>query len=158
MSFLDDPFDLNDLPAGNGGDFEPVPAGWYYVKIVSASVETTKAGTGKYIKVRFDILGPSFQGRVLFTNLNTRNPNPKAEEIGKQQLGDIMRAIGLQRMTDTDQLIGGALSVKVIVKDDPTYGPGNEVKAYKAVEGSAVPMSTATPPATSKASPPWATK
>jgi hypothetical protein len=69
MSFLDDPFDLNDLPVGNGGDFEPVPAGWYTVKIVSASVENTKAGTGKYIKVRFDILGPSFQGRVLFARI-----------------------------------------------------------------------------------------
>ena len=167
MSFLDDPFDLNDLPVGNGGDFEPVPAGWYTVKIVSASVENTKAGTGKYMKVRFDILGPSFQGRVLFTNLNTRNPNPKAEEIGKGQLGDIMRAIGLQRMTDTDQLIGGSLSVKVVVKDDPTYGPGNEVKAFKAVEGSAVPMGVTkttfapaapTAPATSKVPAPWATK
>jgi hypothetical protein len=50
--------------------------------------------------------------------LNIKNANPKAEEIGRQQLGDIMRAIGLAKVTDTDQLIGGQIGIKLEVKED----------------------------------------
>jgi hypothetical protein len=162
MSFLDEAFDLNDMPTGTGGDFEPLPAGWYTAKITNAEVKPTKAGTGKYISVRFDILGPTHQGRVVFTNLNTRNPNPKAEEIGRQQLGDIMRAIGIGKLTDTDQLIGGDLSIKLAVRNDEQYGNSNDVKAFKAIEGSTMPTPQAAAPVAAasggKASPPWMKK
>lgn len=137
MTFLDQTFNANDLPEGGG--FEPVPAGNYTVSVTEAGLQDTKEKTGQYIKIRMDIEGPSHQGRVLFANINIRNPNPKAEEIGRQQLGDIMRAIGLSQVSDTDQLIGGRLQVKVTVKNDEKYGPGNEVKGFKAVEGSVPP-------------------
>ena len=161
MGFLGETIDLNDIPVSEKRDFEPVPAGWYTVAIAGAELRDTKAGTGKYISVRFDITGPEHQGRVVFTNLNTRNPNPKAEEIGRQQLGEIMRAIGVQKLEDTDELIGGNLSIKVTVKNDPTYGPGNEVKGFKAVDGSAPPIAAApaaAAPAAPSAAPPWAAK
>ena len=108
--------------------------------------------------MRFDITGPEHQGRVVFTNLNTRNPNPKAEEIGRQQLGDIMRAGGLSRLEDTDQLIGINLTIKVTIRNDPNYGKSNEIKAYRSVEGSAPPATAAAAPSNGKAAPPWATK
>jgi hypothetical protein len=90
--------------------------------------------------------------------LNTRNPNPKAEEIGRQQLGDIMRAGGLSRLEDTDQLIGINLTIKVTIRNDPNYGKSNEIKAYRSVEGSAPPATAAAAPSNGKAAPPWATK
>jgi len=149
-------YNINDMPDG-GGDFEPIPAGNYTVTITEAEVKDTKAGTGQYIKLRLDVMGPTHQGRVLFSNINHRNPNPKAEEIGKAQLGSIMRAINIIDLTDTDQLVGGNMEVKVTVKDDPTYGKGNEVKAYKAISGSAAPMATnAAPSADNASKPPWA--
>lgn len=156
MGFLGETIDLNDMPVSEKRDFDPVPAGWYTVAIAGAEVKDTKAGTGKYISVRFDITGPEHQGRVVFTNLNMRNPNPKAEEIGRQQLGDIMRAIGVQKFEDTDELIGGNLSIKVTVKNDPTYGAGNEVKGFRAIEGSAPPVAAPASDVVPPVSAPWA--
>lgn len=161
MAFLTESFDLNDLPVGTGGNFEPLPAGWYTATINQAELKATKANNGQYIKLRYDITGPSHQGRVVFGNLNIKNANPKAEEIGRQQLGDIMRAIGLAKVTDTDQLIGGQIGIKLEVKQDEQYGPSNEVKGFKSLSGSAAPaaaMPSASAPAAGKTAPPWAKK
>ena len=160
MAFLEQPIELKDIPADEDREFSPIPAGWYTAAIAGADIRQTKAGTGNYIAVRFDVTGPEYQGRVVWTNLNTRNPNPKAEEIGRQQLGNIMRAVGLTKLEDTDQLLGGNLAIKVSVRDAPTYGPSNEVKGYRAIEASAPPVA---PPATKTAAnaasaPPWASK
>lgn len=153
--------DVNDLPEDTGGDFAPIPAGQYNVRIADASIETTKSGTGQYIKLRLDVTGPTHEGRVLFSNLNIKNDSQKAEEIGRQQLGTIMRAINVPNMTDTDQLIGGNLSVKVAIRKSDEYGDQNDIKGYKAIEGSSAPMPTgnasapaAQAPAAGK--PPWA--
>lgn len=162
MAFLTESFDINELPVGNGGNFEPLPAGWYTATISQGEVKKTKAGNGEYIKLRYDITGPSHQGRVVFGNLNIKNANPKAEEIGRQQLGEIMRAIGLSKVKDTDELIGGQLGIKLEVKQDDQYGASNEVKGFKSLSGSAAPAasmpSSAPAAASAKAAPPWAKK
>ena len=158
-----------DLPEDQGGDFTPIPAGQYTVRITDAEIKDTNAGTGQYIKMRLDVVAPSHEGRVLFANLNIKNPSQKAEEIGRQQLGSIMRAIGLPTLQDTDQLIGGAVSVKVVIKPPvlengmEKYPAGNEIKGYKAAEGGAAsmpPASTGAAPAAAQAAasakPPWA--
>lgn len=158
MAFLGESFNADDLPQDTG--FGALPAGDYQVSIASADLTDTKAGTGKYIKLRLDVVGPTHAGRVIFCNLNIRNPNPKAEEIGRQQLGQVIRAIGVPSLTDTDQLIGGQMIVKVTVKHDEQYGESNEVKGYKAVSGSVPPPASrpAAAPAAAVSAPPWARK
>lgn len=168
MAFLGQTFDANELPQGNGGNYDPLPAGWYNANITAAELKPTKDGSGQYIKVRYDITGPSHQGRVVFGNLNIKNASAKAEEIGRQQLGEIMRAIGLAKVTDTDQLIGGSLSIKLDVRAaTEQYAAQNEVKGFKAITGSAPTFAApAASPAASapaaqaatKATPPWAKK
>ncbi len=157
MAFLGESFNASDMPESSG--FDPLPAGEYNVSIASADLTNTKNGSGQYLKLRLDVVGPTHAGRVLFTNINIRNANQKAEEIGRQQLGQIMRAVGLPSLTDTDQLIGGQMAVKVTVKHDEQYGDGNEVKAFKAIGGSAAPRPAAgaapAQPAAASA-PPWA--
>lgn len=157
MSFLDTPITLSELPVSNNS-FEPLPAGWYQANIKGAEVKDTKAGTGNYIAVQYDILGPTHQGRVVFGNLNIKNPNPKAEDIGRQQLGDLMRAIGLTTVQDTDELIGGQLEIKLAVRKSEEYGDSNDVKGYKALSGGVTPRATAKPATTEKkaSSAPWA--
>lgn len=158
MAFLGQEFSRNELPQGGG--FDALPEGWYTATITQADIKPTKAGTGSYIGLRLDITGPTHQGRVIFTNLNINNPNPKAEEIGRQQLNQIMGALGLPTVKDTDQLIGGSLSVKLAVKTENDESK-NEVKGYRAISGSpipaAVPKAEAAPAKTS-AAPPWAKK
>jgi hypothetical protein len=164
MAFLEHTINLDDLPEStNTGDFQPLPAGWYSSTINKAELKVTKDGTGQYIAIRYDITGPTHQGRVVFGNINIRNKSEKAEEIGRAQLGDIMRAIGLKQVSDTDQLVGGSLQIKLDIKTDEQYGTRNEVKGYKVADG-AIPASavpTFAKPAEAKsagAAPPWAKK
>ena len=164
MAFLTETFDVNELPVGNAGTFEPLPAGCYTCTISQAELKDTNAGNGQYIKLRYDITGPTHQGRVVFSNLNIKNANPKAEEIGRQQLGEIMRALGLITVADTDQLIGGQIGIKITIKDDAQYGASNEVKGFKSMTGSVAPSAASfaapvsAPIKLDKAAPPWAKK
>lgn len=157
MAFLDQTFSADDMPVSSNS-YEPLPAGWYTATITGAELKATKAGTGQYIAIKYDITGPSHMGRIVFGNLNIRNPNPKAEEIGRQQLGEVMRAIGLAKVQDTDELIGGQLSIKLDIKSSEQYGDQNEVKGFKAIAGSTPPAPAAKAAASGKAAPPWQKK
>lgn len=167
MAFLEHAINLEDLPESNNtGEFQPLPAGWYSATINKAELKATKDGTGQYIAIRYDITGPTHQGRVVFGNVNIRNKSEKAEEIGRAQLGDIMRALGLKQVSDTDQLVGGSLQIKLEIKEaSEQYAARNEVKAYKAA-GDAMPVSAvptfAKPVAAESkpagSAPPWAKK
>lgn len=136
MAFLGTTIRADELPESTG-DFAPIPAGEYTVSIASAELTPTKDGSGQYIKLKLNVIAPTHQGRVLFSNLNIRNQSAKAEEIGLQQLGAVMRAIGLAAIEDTDQLIGGTLIAKVDIRTSEQYGAQNEVKAYKPLSGAA---------------------
>ena len=157
MAFLDQTFEADAMPVSDKS-YEPLPAGWYTASITAAELKNTKAGNGQYIAIRYDIIGPTHQGRIVFGNLNIRNPNPKAEEIGRQQLGEVMRAIGIAKVQDTDELIGGQLSIKVDIRSSEQYGDQNEVKGFKAIAGSTPPAPVAKAAATGKAAPPWQKK
>jgi hypothetical protein len=99
---------------------------------------------------------------VVFSNFNIQNPSVKAEEIGRQQLGEMMRALGLASVSDTDELINGHLTIKVDIRPaSGEYGPQNEVKGWRSNTGSLPPQPgkpDAPAGAPAKASPPWAKK
>jgi hypothetical protein len=75
-----------------------------------------------------------------------------------------MRAIGLAKVDDTDQLIGGGLSIKLDIKEATAdYKARNEVRGFKAIEGSPTSFKAAAPSSapdggSAKAAPPWAKK
>ena len=160
MAFLDQAIELNELPQATTS-YELLPPGWYDTHVVGAELRDTKTG-GQMIAVKYSILGPTHQGRLVWGNINIRNANPKAEEIGRQQLGDIMRATGLARVTDTDQLIGLTMCIKVAIREAQNgYEAQNEVKGWKSSQGSAAPAPSFVPPSAPAAAPaakqpPWA--
>ena len=158
MAFLGQAYQVKDIPEQD--NFEPIPAGWYNARITEAEVKSTKAGTGSYIKVRYDITGPTHQGRVIYGNINLSNPNQQAEQIGIQQLGSLARAIGLEVISDSDQLINRDVQIKLSIKKDTSgqYNDSNDVKGFKAVDGVMPTMPTASTPTGKTATPPWAGK
>ena len=161
MANLNETYNVTDLPKGT--NYEVLPEGWYTSTINGAEIRNTKAGNGQYIAAQYSITGPTHQGRVVFGNLNIKNPSAKAEEIGRQQLGDLMRAIGLSSVSDTDQLIGGQLNIKLTINKSEQYGDRNDVTGYKALSGgvSFAPKPTnsfKTEVALDKPAPPWAAK
>jgi len=168
MSFLGETFSTDDLPVSDRS-FDLIPEGWYNVSITKADLGPTKAGTGTKIDIRYDITGPTHEGRVIFGSINIRNQSPKAELRGREQLGEIMRAIGLAKVEDTDQLIGGQMQIKVKIRNpsDQDKANGyvndkNEVSDWKTLNGSTpIPSNrtSSSPAATSApggAKPPWA--
>ena len=158
MAKLNETFTQATLPKSER-NFEPLPAGWYNVAVTAAELKPTKAGTGQYIAVRYDVTGPTHQGRVVFGNLNVFNPNAEAEKIGRQQLGELMAATGINTLDDTDDLIGKQLSIKLKIRKSDQYGDSNDVEGFKSI-GNAIPsMQTAeAAQAPAKAAPPWAKK
>ena len=162
MAFLGQTYTTEDLPQGNGS-FEPIPAGNYDAEISEADVVPTRNGSGQYIKLKLTILGPTHQGRVVFSNINIRNASSQAEAIGLQQLGDIARAVGLASVSDSDQLVGKNLQIKVSIRPAKDgYEAQNEVKGYKAAAnaGGTFASTFKSPPPPPEAStggsaPPW---
>lgn len=166
MAFLEETFVADELPQSERS-YDLLPEGWYDATITKADVGQTKAGNGTKIDVRYDITGPTQQGRVIFASLNIRNPSVEAERIGREQLGELMRAIGLARVQDSDELIGGNVCIKVRVKKpsakDIANGylqDRNEVAGWRAIGGSTAAMPKApgavAAPASATAKPPWA--
>ncbi|WP_067582769.1 DUF669 domain-containing protein [Endozoicomonas ascidiicola] len=152
-------------------EFEPLPAGEYLTMITESALENTKTG-GRMVKLTYTIMEGQHESRKLWSQHNIENKSPRAEEIGRKELSRIAHAIGQPMISDTDQLLNQVIRIRVVIKNDPGYGPKNEVKKWinvggQAKQGSPVPQqqtpaqpSTQQPPhpATQYSAPPWGQK
>lgn len=119
--------------------FEPIPTGWYNVKIVEITPTPTKdnATSGSwYLKLQLEVIDGEFKGRKLFHNLNMKNTNPEAVRISTEQLSTICHSVGRIQIGHTNELLGLPFMAKTSVKIDPTgtYEPSNDVKGFKPLE------------------------
>ena len=135
MAHLGQTFDIADIPEQEG--YSPIPDGWYRGQIQKADLRDTKSG-GKMIALGITIIGEKYAGRMVWANINIRNPSAEAERIGQQQLGSVLRAIGLAKVGDTDELIGGSLEFKAATEEYQGEKK-NSVKGFRAIQGSAIP-------------------
>ena len=111
-----------DTAAPEGGSFQSLPPAKYRVMISRADYKATAAGNGFRIPLELTVVGGDFSGRLVFEGLNVINPNPTAEQIGRQRLAEICDAIGIDReqFSDTDQLEGHIVVAHVtrsLIKD-----------------------------------------
>lgn len=127
-------FDANTIEPSEAYDL--IPAGWYKAIIVESEQISTKAGTGSYLKLRFDIIDGNQSGRVVFDNLNLDNPNQTAVEIAYKALSSICRAVGVMTPSASNELHDIPLMIKVGIQPAKgEYEASNNVKGYKAVDG-----------------------
>ena len=138
MADLGETFDPDTVPESeyNG---EPLPAGMYQVQITESEIAETKAGNGTMLKLTFDVIDGPFTNRKLWVQLCIRHTNATAQSIAQRALADIFQATGTPPSRDSDDLHFKPLMVKVTIKPDETYGPRNEVKAYKPLAGASAP-------------------
>jgi hypothetical protein len=154
---MDLEFDNWDLVQGDSPkEFTPLPDGWYDARIMGAELRTTKSNTGRYIAVRYDIIGGDYSGRVIFGNVTINNKSAAAEGIGRKQLSQIAMAGGMTALPkDSDELVGMDLKIKVTIRAATEQWPAsNDVKDWKPMDGGS---SMPTPPKKSNgATAPWA--
>lgn len=144
-------FDANTVePAG---DFEPIPPGKYLAVITESEMKPTKAGTGHYLQLTFQIIDGPFQNRLLWGRLNLDNPNDTARKIAQGELSAICRAVGVLAPNDSVELHNLPLVIHVRCKKrTDTNEIVNEVKGYSKKETPPAPAHAA--PA-AKSTPPW---
>src|SRR5690606_17964130 len=121
----------------------------------------TKAGTGSYLSLTWEIDEGPAKGRKVWENLNLNNPNSKAVEIATRSLGDICRAAGIMAPKTSEELHYKRIAIRLVVKE---YNgeKKNEVKGHRALKDPGKPASSPAPSnqaAPSKpATPPWQRK
>jgi hypothetical protein len=115
-------------------DYELIPPGEYEAIINSAEWKDTKAGTGRYLKLEFEFTR-EYEGRKIWENLNLENPNEKAVQIANAALSGICGAIGVDQLTDTDQLLDKPMIIKVkIQKGKDGYDDQNRISKYSVAQ------------------------
>jgi len=135
-------FDSNLVePAGS---FEPLPIGEYTVVISASEIKPTNKDKdkpeseqrNKYLLLTYDVADGKFQGRLIFDRLNIKNETPKAQEIAERSLSAICRATGILHPDVTEELHGIPFIVKLGIRPgDDKYGPTNDIKEYKRIDG-----------------------
>lgn len=130
MTQLNTAFDSGQHDDMNSS-FDPIPAGEYLAIVKESDLCTTVKKTGKYIKLKFEIIKGEFKGRFVWTNLNIINPNPIAVDIAQKELATICRAVGKRVIKDTQELHGVPFKLKIKIKPAKAdYPAGNESIGY----------------------------
>jgi hypothetical protein len=133
---------------------EAVPAGKYIAVITESEVKPTKAGTGHFLEMTFEIIEGEFKGRKVWGRLNLDNPNPQAVQIARGELSAICHSIGVLQPKDSSELHNLPLEISVRCKKrEDSDELSNEIKGYAKKDSSSNPAAPA--PQAKKDTPPW---
>ena len=133
-------FDTNSVEKREN-NYELLPAGWYVAQVIESAVVPIKTGSGKALKLTFEVLSDGYRGRRVWAQLNVQHTNPDTERIANQHLRELSEAIGIVRFNDTVELHNKPVQIRVKVRksDNPQYEDQNDVAGYKATGGLAAP-------------------
>ena len=120
-------FNATEVPEDEG--FTLLPAGKYAAHIIQSDMKDTKAGTGKFLELRIQILDEPYVGRLIFERFNLINPNATAVKIAQRQLADLCAAVGLDEVEDSEELHGVEFVVEL--KINPAKGDFPESNGAK---------------------------
>ncbi len=112
--------------------FDPIPAGEYLCVITASEEKPTKAGTGSYLELEFEVIDGPYKGRKLWDRLNLNNPSEVAVKIARATLSALCRAIGVMEPRDSCEMHDLPLLVKVrIEKRSDNDEQSNVIKGYR---------------------------
>ncbi len=144
-------FDANQIEPTT--DFDPIPAGKYLAVITDNEMKPTKAGTGKYLQLTFELLEGEYMGRKLWARLNLFNSNETTEKIAQAELSAICRAVGVLAPNDSVELHNLPLVIALKCKKRPDTGEiTNEVRGFEKKD---VPPVVTTQTPSVNGPPPW---
>jgi hypothetical protein len=92
-------FSIKDVP-----DESIIPTGWYPAKIIRCDMRSLKSGEGNRLVMTYVIDSGPYKTRKIDVGFNVDHPNPKAVEISQKELAKVLRACGVEQITDTLEL------------------------------------------------------
>ena len=153
-------FNANEVEPSKA--FDPIPAGKYIAVITDSEMKETRAGTGRYLQLEFEITDGEFAGRKLWSRLNIENQNAEAVRMARADLSAICRAVNVLTPNDSIDLHNLPLVIKVHCRKDKNTGEiTNDIRGYEPKanyrpepkQAPATPTTAQTPRVPSK--PPW---
>lgn len=154
-------FDPNQVP--DQEDFKALPEGQYVAIATNSEEKVTKAGTGKYLQITFEVMDGPHKGRRLWSRLNLWNQNQTAKDMAQRELKAISSAVlGDRRPNDSAELHNKPMLIDVVVEIDDRKRENNVIKRYHPLAPQAASYSP--PPAAAASAPagaapggmPWA--
>lgn len=114
------------------GEFEPVPEGVYELEIIDADVKSTKNGNGQVLHLINQIASGEYANRTIWAYINIQNSNETAQSIGQREFAALRKAIGVNNVNDTEDLLH-KLYHGVVGVEERRDKPGtfsNRIKQY----------------------------
>ena len=152
-------FNANEVEPSR--ELDPIPAGKYVAVITDSEMKDTRAGTGRYLQLEFEITDGEFAGRKVWARLNIENRNPEAVRMARADLSAICRAVNVLTPSDSADLHNLPLVIKVHVRKDKNTGEiSNEIRGYESKAAFKSEPKQAVAPVSSQtarvpAKPPW---
>lgn len=134
MAQLGQAFDPNAVEPGG---FDDMPSGDHVMQIVESSVEPTKNGRGKLVKLTWQVLEDQpHANRKMWQNINFEHESAQAQTIGQQQLKAICDAVCYtDHLEDTEVLHFIPCRVTVgMGKANGQYAAKPEIKRVKPLQ------------------------
>lgn len=123
-------FNANDVEPSKA--FDPIPAGKYIAVITDSEMKETRAGTGRYLQLEFEITDGEYAGRKLWARLNIENQNAEAVRMARADLSAICRAVNVLTPSDSIDLHNLPLVIKVHCRKDKNTGEiTNDIRGYE---------------------------
>jgi hypothetical protein len=112
--------------------FDPIPAGRYLAVITETEMKPTKAGSGEYLQLTFQVIEGPHKGRLVWARLNLENKNETTVKIARAELSAICRAVGVMAPKDSVELHNLPLQINVACKKREDTGEiTNVIKGYE---------------------------
>ena len=123
-------YQVNTDPKEQEQSFDPLPAGEYVVVVTDSDYLDNKKGTGRMLRLVYQVIEGPFKERKLFENLNLEHENQQAATIARKALNSIGMAVGVIDLKDSAQLHNIPLRLDVGIKPSEEYGPQNRIKKH----------------------------
>lgn len=148
-------FDASEV-APMSDTFEPLPPGSYEMRIIEAAQQFgKKADAGEMLKLQFEVNADAHMehaGRRVFSYLCINHKGNTAKNIARRHLSSICKAIKVDYLEDTKDLLGKLLLVTVKVRAAADgYEASNDATNYAAVDSDADSAAVVDPRATRSA-------
>lgn len=118
--------------------FEPIPQGLYDIMVSNITDQTSKKGDDMLL-IEFEIVDHNYNGRKIWEYWvfpeATDDGKVKTLAISRSKIAALATACGVDKVNDTDRLVGKTCSARVGIKpsDNPEmYPPKNVIKRFEA--------------------------